>query len=82
MRAAFGEKALCVINGLINRSYWHDYPHVEEMRKRSIAITPRVVCEIIRWAHRSGWNPDADKSVLELQLDNQSLRDMLESVGP
>ncbi len=26
--AAFGHKSFCLVKGLINRSYWHDYPYI------------------------------------------------------
>ena len=79
VRAEYGEKSFCKIRGLVNRSYWHDYPDVEEMRKQSIAITPAIVCKLIRQAHQSGWNPVESKSDFVMDIDNHEFKKIAES---
>ena len=67
IRAHFGTQSFCTVRGITNRSFWHDYPDIKEMRGIAISITPRYVCALIAWAHSSGWNPDVSKSNCELQ---------------
>ena len=73
-RAQFGSRSVCLVRGLTNRSFWHDYPNVEQMREQAISITPLVISALIRLAHQSGWNPAASKSNFELQADRELIR--------
>src|SRR5579872_3624195 len=61
-RAQFGSRSVCLVRGLTNRSFWHDYPEIEKMRAAAISITPKIVCDLIRLAHRKGWEPEKSKS--------------------
>ena len=70
IKAEYGTGSFCIVEGMVNREYWHDYPDFSPTR---ISITPRVVCEIIRHAHSTGWNPTYDKSNCRIQLDNEAL---------
>ena len=31
-RAKFGSRSVCLVRGLTNRCFWHDYPETEKMR--------------------------------------------------
>jgi hypothetical protein len=73
IQAGYGTRSFCIVKGLVNRSYWHDYPDIEEMRKRTISITPAVVCHIIRHTLNTEWNPDSEKANRAILLDNQFL---------
>jgi len=76
IRADFGTRSFCTVRGVTNRSFWHDYPDIEEMRKIAISITPRHLSALIARAHSSGWNPGASKSNFELlatRMDIQAL---------
>jgi len=73
IQAEYGTRSFCTVQGLVNRSYWHDYPHIEEMRKRTISITPSLVCHIIRHARDNEWNPESETTNRRIQLDNRLL---------
>ena len=74
IRAEFGHRSVCVVRGITNRSYWHDYPDVESMQAAAISITPQVVCGIIRLAREKGWDPDTSKSNFALVIDREAVR--------
>ena len=76
--AEYGKKSLCIVEGMANREYWADYPDFDA--HQTFAITPRVICEIIRYAHRSGWSPQTDKSNKRIKLDNDGLRELISTV--
>jgi hypothetical protein len=80
-RAEFGARSVCLIRGLTNRSFWHDYPEIEEMRANAISITPKVACDLIRHARQLGWDPEACKSNFEMAADHELLK-MLHSSNP
>lgn len=73
IQAGYGTHSFCTVKGLLNRSYWHDYPDIEEMRQRAISITPAVVCHIIRHALNTEWKPKTEKANRTILLDNQFL---------
>ena len=73
IRAEYGTRSFCTVKGLVNRSYWHDYPDIEEMRKRTISITPALICHIIRHALVTDWDPESDAQNQSLLLDNEFL---------
>jgi hypothetical protein len=75
IRAEYGTKSLCIVEGMTNRDFWHDYPNYDP--NAAIAITPRVVCEIIRYSLRNGWQPMQNKATLRVQLDNEGLTAMI-----
>ena len=66
--ADFGTKSTCMFEGLINREYWHDYPDFDPAR--TISITPKTICELIRYARNNGWDPVSSKSNQRIQLTN------------
>ena len=70
-RAQFGSRSVCLVRGLTNRSFWHDYPEIEKMRSAAISITPAIICELIRLAHREGWNPNVSKSNFEFAANRE-----------
>ena len=73
-RALFGNRSVCLVRGLTNRSFWHDYPAIEEMREKSISITPKIVCDLVRLARRSGWSPESCKSNFEFLATKDDIR--------
>jgi hypothetical protein len=77
LRAEFGSRSVCLVRGLTNRSFWHDYPHIDKMEAAAVSVTPKIVCELIRLAHRQGWDPNASKSNFELSAD----RDLVRALG-
>jgi hypothetical protein len=77
IRAHFGTRSFCTVRGVTNRSYWHDYPYIEEMRKIAISIAPRHVCALVAWAHSKGWDPIASKSNFELLANREDIRALI-----
>ena len=76
VRAEYGTKSLCIIEGMANREYWSDYPNYDP--SRTFSITPRVICEIIRHALQNGWDPNERKSDIRIQLNNEGLRKLID----
>ena len=74
IRALFGNRSVCLVRGVTNRSFWHDYPYVEQMRKESISVTPKVVCGLISRAHSEGWNPEGSRTNFEMFTNKESIR--------
>jgi len=74
IQADFGHRSYCIVRGVTNRSFWHDYPNVELMRENSISVTPRVVSNLIALAHSEGWNPEVSKSNFELFATRETIR--------
>lgn len=70
-RADFGHRSFCTITGLTNREYWHDFPIWNP--DVTIAVTPRVVCNLIRYARTQGWDPVGTSANYSLATDNASL---------
>lgn len=76
IRADFGYRSFCTLNGLQNFDYYHNYGHWDDID--SISVTPRMICALIRCARRNGWDPDSSKSNQQINLTNrdaESLRD-------
>jgi hypothetical protein len=73
-RALFGTRSVRTVRGITNRSFWHDYPHIEEMRAKSISLTPKAVCELVRLAHRAGWTPENCRSNFEFHTTTDDIR--------
>lgn len=48
VQADYGYESLCMIAGMVNRDYWLDFPDIDT--ENTFAITPRVICELIRHA--------------------------------
>lgn len=71
VRADFGTRSTCTITGLHNRERWHDYP--DWNHESVIAITPKVVCDLIHYAHNAGWNPSDVRTNLTFEVDNSFL---------
>jgi hypothetical protein len=80
-RAEFGNRSVCQVRGVTNRSFWHDYPQNEAMRAAAISITPQVISELIRFAHRQGWDPVASRSNFELLADRDDIKKLLVQEG-
>ena len=78
-QADYGHESLCVISGMVNRDYWMDFPN-NDMEK-TFAITPRVICELIRYALNNGWDPNKSKTQASVELDNDRLFAIMERVG-
>ena len=79
VQADYGHESLCVISGMVNRDYWMDFPN-NDMEK-TFAITPRVICELIRYALNNGWDPNKSKTQASVELDNGRLFAIMERVG-
>ncbi len=77
-RAQFGTRSVCLVRGITNQSAYESSR--EEMKKR-ISITPRVVCEMIRQAHRAGWDPVGSRKNFECAVDREVVRGICEGVG-
>jgi hypothetical protein len=76
IRADFGYRSFCTFNGLQNFDYYHNYGQWDAIE--SVAITPRMISALIRYARRKGWDPESCKSNQQISLTNQdadSLRD-------
>jgi hypothetical protein len=76
--AQFGNRSVCLVRALTNRSFWHDYPEIEKMRSAAISITPKIICGLIRLAHREGWDPEVSKSSFELSANRDVVRALAE----
>ena len=74
IQAHFGNRTFCLVRGVTNRSFWHDYPNIEAMTKVSISLTPSVACGLIVLAHSTGWDPEASKSNFELIATRATIR--------
>ncbi|WP_254512924.1 hypothetical protein [Anatilimnocola floriformis] len=74
-RAEFGNRSVCQVRGLTNRSFWHDYPE----NTPRISLTPKIVCQLIRYAHVQGWDPVGSKSNMELSADQELLHTLEDS---
>ncbi|MEM9940488.1 MAG: hypothetical protein AAF939_02785 [Planctomycetota bacterium] len=79
IKADYGLRSLCLIRGTVNRSYWMDYPDFDP--NKSFSITPRVVCDLIRFAIANVWSPATSKSQMEFRVDNQKLSSIIQSDG-
>lgn len=73
IRALFGHQGFCVVRGLTNRLFWHDYPNVGEMRVASISVGPRELCGLIALARSAGWDPVTSKSTFELAATRDTI---------
>ena len=76
IRAQFGSQGFCVVRGLTNRSFWHDYPNTEEMQAASISVGPLQLCGLITLAHSQGWDPTTSKSTFELNATRDTIRQL------
>ena len=73
--AEFGTNSTCILEGLTNREFWHDYPDYDP--GQTISITPKTVCELIRYARRNGWDPISSRSNQRIQLTNELLAEIV-----
>lgn len=76
LRADFGYRSFCTFYGLQNFDYYYNYGHWDEIE--SIAITPRMISALIRYARRNGWEPDSSKSNQKINLTNQDAKSLLD----
>jgi hypothetical protein len=76
LRADFGTRSFCTITGLTNREYWHDFPIWDP--DVTISVTPKVVCNLIRFARTQGWNPVSTRTNFSIATDNASLSSIRE----
>ncbi len=67
--AEFGTNSTCILEGLTNRKFWHDYPNFDP--DRTISITPKAICQLIRFARSNGWDPLSCRSNQRMQLTNE-----------
>ena len=72
--ADFGTGSTCMLEGLTNREFWHDYPEFD--RDQAISITPKTVCDLIRHARTHGWDPTTSKSNVRIQLTKKVISQM------
>ena len=79
VQAGYGHESLCVIAGMVNRDYWMDFP--DNDLDKTFAITPRVICELIRYALNNGWAPTESKSQSQVKLDNDGLFAIMKGLG-
>jgi hypothetical protein len=78
VKAQYGVRAVCLVRGLSRRSFWHDFPDVEQARNEAISITPKVVCGLIRLALERGWEPEVSRSNFNLAVDRDVVRALAE----
>jgi hypothetical protein len=71
IQAEYGLRPRCVVGGMVNREYWLDFPNND--MERTFTITPRVICEIIRYSLSNGWDPNTMKTQAAIELDNDGL---------
>jgi hypothetical protein len=71
IRADFGTRSTCTFTGLKNRERWHDYPNWNQ--ELAIAVTPKVVCDLVHFAHGAGWDPSGVRANLTLEIENSLL---------
>ena len=64
---------------MVIRDYWFDFPDID--REKTFAITPRVICELIRHALASGWSPTETKTQALVELDNDGLFAIMKRLG-
>ena len=76
IRADFGYRSYCTFKGLQNFDYYHNYGHWDDID--SIAITPRMISVLIRYARQNGWKPDTSKSNQQINLSNQDAKSQLD----
>ncbi len=55
IKAGYGTNSVCIIRGMLNW-WWRDTGTTPGFQ-----VTPRVICDVIRYAHEQGWNPSDDK---------------------
>jgi len=79
IQADYGLESLCVIAGMVNRDYWYDFPDIDI--EKTFAITPRVICELIRYALDNGWSPAESKTQASIVLDNDGLFAIMRRIG-
>lgn len=79
VQAEYGYESLCVIAGMVNRDYWLDFPDTDV--GKTFAITPRVICELIRHALASGWSPTESKTQALIEIDNDQLFAIMQKIG-
>ena len=78
-QAEYGCESLCVISGMVNRDYWFDFPNID--LENTFAITPRVICELIRYSLNNGWSPTKSKTQALIEIDNDQLFAIMRQVG-
>ena len=76
VRAEYGYRSVCTFRGLTNQEYWFNYG--EYNPNTVIAITPRVIAGLIRFALGQGWDPVHSKSNVEIETDNTVIRDLMQ----
>jgi hypothetical protein len=76
IRADYGHRSVCIFRGFTNLEYWFNYGEYDP--EKVIAITPRVIADLIRFAHTQGWDPDRSKSNVEIEADNSVIRQLME----
>ena len=76
IRADYGSRSVCIFRGILNRSYWHDYPEIEKTMQGTISITPAIVSKLIDYAHANGWDPVTSRSNIELVVDNDLVKSL------
>ena len=79
VQAGYGHESLCVIAGMVNRDYWRDFPDYDP--ENTFSITPRVICELIRFALTNGWSPTESKTQTMVELDNDGLFAIMRKIG-
>jgi hypothetical protein len=75
IQAGYGLESLCIIEGMVNRDYWLDFPDIDVAK--TFSITPRTMCDLVRHALANGWAPVACKSIMRIQLDNEGLFEIM-----
>ena len=80
VRAEYGFKSPCIVAGMVNRDVWLDFPNVDPAN--TFSITPRVTCELIRYALANDWLPLPTKSKAQttVQIDNDGLFAMMRRI--
>lgn len=76
VRAGFGSRSFCTFNGLRNFDYYYNYGDWGDID--SIAVTPRLICVLIRYARSNGWEPASCKSNRVIALTNLTAKSLLD----
>lgn len=87
IRADFANRSFCTINGLRNFDYYHNYGYWNDRdyseTSDEIAVTPRLIAALIRYARQNGWSPETARSNHQIAVTNIDAKSLLnEYTGP
>lgn len=82
LQADFGNRSFCTIRGLRNFAYYFNYGYWNEddysEPEQTVAVTPRMVAALIRFARHNGWSPESSVSNRQITITNQEAKSVLD----